>query len=77
MSYKADSPLTIDELLNMEGKPVYDGQGYEWHVIRSVTEIEDGKYEIDMTDYKTFEWNEQSDYNPRLYRTEPIYIEEE
>ena len=50
-----NDPLTLDELREMDGDPVYDWMGYEWFVVSEVTDDE-----VIMTDGTVFDIDEDS-----------------
>ena len=63
-----NAPLTLDELREMEGEPVYDWMGYEWFVVSEVAD--DG---VIMTDGTVFDIDEDSVNSAvgRFYRCKP------
>lgn len=62
-----NEPLTLEQLLEMDGEPVYDAKDKKWHVIEIV-----GNCFVEMTDGAIFDsdiWcNNLTD---RLYRRPP------
>ncbi len=64
--------LTLDELRQMEGEPVYDWMGYEWFVVSEVTDEE-----VIMTDGTAFDVDEESVITAvgRFYRHRPEEVE--
>ena len=63
-----NDPLTLDELREMDGEPVYDWMGYEWFVVSEVTDDE-----VIMTDGTIFDIDEDSpnSSDQRFYRRKP------
>ena len=63
-----NAPLTLDELREMDGEPVYDWMGYEWFVVSEVSD--DG---VIMTDGTVFDIDEDSVNSAvgRFYRRKP------
>lgn len=61
-------PLTLDELRQMDGEPVYDGLGYEWFILAEITDDE-----VIMTDGAVFDIDEDSMNTviERFYRHKP------
>lgn len=63
-----NAPLPLEELLEMDGEPVYDWMGYEWFVVSEVTDDE-----VIMTDGTVFDIDEDSVNSAvgRFYRRKP------
>ena len=63
-----NDPLTLEELREMDGEPVYDWMGYEWFVVSEVAD--DG---VIMTDGTVFDIDEDSVNSAvgRFYRRKP------
>lgn len=63
-----NDPLTLEELREMDGEPVYDWMGYEWFVVSEVTDDE-----VIMTDGTVFDIDEDSVNSAvgRFYRRKP------
>ena len=61
-------PLTLEELREMDGKPVYDRMGYGWFIVCEVTDDE-----VIMTDGTVFDIDEDSPntVGQRFYRRKP------
>lgn len=67
-----NEPLTLEELREMDGEPVYDAKDKKWHVIETV-----GNCFVEMTDGAIFDsdiWYDN--LTDRLYR-HPLEGEEE
>ena len=63
-----NDPLTLEELREMDGKPVYDRMGYGWFIVCEVTDDE-----VIMTDGTVFDIDEDSPntVGQRFYRRKP------
>lgn len=62
-----DEPLTLEQLREMIGEPVYDYLGQEWYVIQEYYD-----HEFLMTDGTRFEDGDEVDrVNERFYRRPP------
>ena len=60
-------PLTLDELREMDGEPVYDYLGQEWYVIQEYYD-----HELTMTDgTRFFDDDEIDGVDKRFYRRQP------
>lgn len=64
----ANEPLTLDELREMEGEPVYDGHALQWYVIEDVDIVDELSTIICMTDGEVFD---SEDGLPPFYRRKP------
>ena len=62
-----NEPLTLDELREMDGEPVYDYLGQEWYVIQEYYD-----HELTMTDgTRFFDDDEIDGVDKRFYRRPP------
>lgn len=61
-------PLTLDELREMEGEPVYNADNKTWYVVEDIDEIDELSTVISMTDTTEFDSEEGL---PKFYRTKP------
>ena len=62
-----NDPLTIEELREMDGEPVYDYLGQEWYVIQEYYD-----HELTMTDgTRFFDDDEIDEVDKRFYRRPP------
>ena len=62
-----NEPLTIEELREMDGEPVYDYLGQEWYVIQEYYD-----HELTMTDgTRFFDDDEIDGVDKRFYRRPP------
>ena len=62
-----NEPLTIEELREMDGRPVYDYLGQEWYVIQEYYD-----HELTMTDGTRFFDDDEIDrVDKRFYRRPP------
>lgn len=63
-----NAPMTLEELRDMDGEPVYDWMGYEWFVVSEVSDDE-----VIMTDGTIFDIDEDSVNTVvgRFYRSKP------
>lgn len=63
-------PLTVEQLREMDGGPVYDWHLQEWFVISDVDVIDELMSEINMTDGTIVDWDETAPL-PKFYTHEP------